>query len=112
MVFNVGKIRTTMQRLGQKLTPDKIQQSGTKLRDNALVFGRKVSNTLGKISDVGKKSLPMAEKAATAMGYVPEVLGFEGVRKGLDMVNNAKKMLTHYVIKREHLHLVVCHLLE
>ena len=32
----------------------------------------------------------MAETAATALGYGPEVVGFEGVRKGLDMVNTAK----------------------
>ena len=69
MVFNVGKIRTTMQQIGQKLTPDKIHQFGTKVRDTALQIGRKVSNTLGKISDVGNKLLPMAETAATAMGY-------------------------------------------
>ena len=90
MVFNVGKIRTTMQQIAQKLTPDKIQQFGIKVRDTALKIGRKVSNTLGKISDVGSKLLPMAETAAPAMGYGPEVVGFEGVRKGLDMVNTAK----------------------
>ena len=33
----------------------------------------------------------MAETAATAMGYGPEVIGFEGVKKGLNMVNNAKQ---------------------
>ena len=65
MVFNIGKIRTTMQQLGQKLTPDKIQQFGTKVRDGALTLGRKVSNTLGKISDVGHKLLPIAETAAS-----------------------------------------------
>ena len=32
MVFNVGKIKSTIQQLGQKLTPDKIHQFGTKLR--------------------------------------------------------------------------------
>ena len=90
MVFSLGKIRSNIQQLGQKLTADKIQQFGTKLRDNALVFGRKVSNTLGKISDVGNKLLPMAETVATGLGYGPEVLGFEGARKGLDMINNAK----------------------
>ena len=46
MIFNVGKIRTTMQQLGQKLTPDKIHQFGTKVRYMALTIGRKVSNTL------------------------------------------------------------------
>ena len=56
MVFNVGKIRTTMQQLGQKLTPDKIHQFGTKVRDTALTIGRKVSNTLGKIGDVRNSS--------------------------------------------------------
>jgi hypothetical protein len=91
MVFNLGKIRSTIQNFGQKLTPGNIQTFGTKLRDNALTFGRKVSNTLGKISDVANKLLPMAETAATAMGYGPEVLGFEGVKKGLNMVNNAKQ---------------------
>ena len=90
MVFNVGKIRTTMQQLGQKLTPDKIHQFGTKVRDTALQIGRKVSNTLGKISDVGNKLLPMAETVGTALGYGPEIAGCETARKGLDMVNNAK----------------------
>ena len=32
MVFNVGKIRSTIQQIGQKLTPDKIHQFGTKVR--------------------------------------------------------------------------------
>ena len=80
MVFNVGKIRSTMQSIGQKLTPDKILQFGTKVRDTALQIGRKVSNTLGKISDVGHKLLPMAE------------------------------LLQHYVISEEHLQLVEFHL--
>jgi hypothetical protein len=91
MVFNVGKIRSTIQQLGQKLTPDKIQQFGTKVRDMAFQIGRKVSNTLGKVSDIGNKLLPMAETVGTALGYGPEVLGFETARKGLDMVNNAKQ---------------------
>ena len=90
MVFNIGKIRNTMQQLGQKLTPDKIQQFGTKVRDSALTLGRKVSNTLGKISDVGNKLLPMAETVGTALGYGPEMAGFETARKGLNMVNNTK----------------------
>ena len=41
MVFNVGKIRTTMQQIGQKLTPQNIHQFGTKVRDTALQIGRK-----------------------------------------------------------------------
>ena len=90
MVFNVGKIRNTIQQLRQKLTPDEIHQFGTKVRDSALTLGRKVSNTLGKISDVGNKLLPMAETVGTALGYGPEIAGFETARKGLNMVNNAK----------------------
>ena len=31
MVFNVGKIQSTMQQIGQKLTPQNIQQFGTKV---------------------------------------------------------------------------------
>ena len=91
MVFNVGKIRSTIQQLGQKLTADKIHQFGTKVRDTALQIGRKVSNTLGKVGDIGNKLLPMAEKVGTALGYGPEIAGFETARKGLDMVNNAKQ---------------------
>ena len=91
MVFNVGKIRSTMQQLGQKLTPQNIQQFGTKVWDTALQVGRKISNTLGKVGDIGNKLLPMAETVGTALGYGPEVLGFETARKGLDMVNNAKQ---------------------
>ena len=71
MVFNVGKIRSTIQQLGQKLTPQNIQQFGTKVRDTALQVGRKVSNTLGKVGDIGNKLLPMADTT--------------------DMVSNAKK---------------------
>ena len=52
MVFNVGKIRSTIQQLGQKLTADKIHQFGAKVRDTALQIGRKVSNTLGKVGDI------------------------------------------------------------
>ena len=91
MVFNVGKIRNTIQQLGQKLTPQNIQQFGTKVRDTALQVGRKVSNTLGKVGDIGNKLLPMAETVATSFGYGPEVAGFETARKGLEMVSNAKK---------------------
>ena len=69
MVFNVGKIRSTMQQIGQKLTPSNIQQFGTKVRDTAFQIGRKVSNTLGKVSDIGNKLLPMAETVGTALGY-------------------------------------------
>ena len=90
MVFNVGKIRSTIQQLGQKLTADKIHQCGTKFRDSALQIGRKVSNTLGKVGDIGNKLLPMAETVGTALGYGPEIAGFETARKGLNMVNNAK----------------------
>ena len=90
MVFNVGKIRSTMQQIGQKLTPSNIQQFGTKVRDTAFQIGRKVSNTLGKVSDIGNKLLPMAETVGTALGYGPEIAGFETARKCLDMVNNAK----------------------
>ena len=91
MVFNVGKIRSTMQQIGQKLTPQNIQQFGTKVRDTAFQIGRKVSNTLGKVSDIGNKLLPMAETVGMALGYGPEVLGFETARNGLDMVSNAKQ---------------------
>ena len=83
--FNVGKIRITLQQLGQKLTPDNIQRFGTKVRDMALTIGRKVSNTLSKVRDIDNKLLPMTETAATAMGYGLEVLGFESARKGLEI---------------------------
>ena len=66
-----------MQQIGQKLTPQNIHQFGTKVRDTALQVGRKVSNTLGKISDVGTKLLPMLETGATMMGYGPEVAGLK-----------------------------------
>ena len=35
--------------------------------------------------------LPIAETAATTMGYGPEVSGFESARKGLDMSNASNK---------------------
>ena len=54
-----------------------------------MVFGQKVRNILGEISDVGTKLLPMAETAATAMACGLEVLGFETARKGLDIIKTA-----------------------
>ena len=90
MVLTLSKIRSGIQQIGQKLTPGNIQQFGTKVQDTALTWGRKASNTLGKVSDIGNKLLPMAETAATALGYGPEVLRFETARKGLGMVNDAK----------------------
>ena len=76
MVFNVGIIRTTMlvQQVGQKLTPDKIHQFGTKVRDTALQVGERVRKILGKVFDIGNKLLPMAEKVGAALGNGPLVL--------------------------------------
>ena len=93
MVFSFQGIKSGIQQLGQKLTPDKIQQFGQKVRDNALTFGRKVSNTLGKVSDVGNKLLPIAETVATGLGFGPEVALLEGARKGLNKVQQIKNVV-------------------
>ena len=39
----------------------------------ALQIDRKVSYTLGKVSDIGNKLLPLAETVGTALGFGPEV---------------------------------------
>ena len=44
-----------------------MHQFGTKVRETALTIGRKVSNMVGEISQVGNKLLPMAENVGTEL---------------------------------------------
>ena len=46
--------------IGQKLTAENIHNFGQKAMNTAHVLGRKVSNTLHKIEDIGQKAIPRA----------------------------------------------------
>ena len=65
-------------KIRSKILPDNIQWFGTKQQDT---IGRKVSHTLEKVSDICTKLFPMAETAATIMGYGQEIVGFETAGK-------------------------------
>ena len=60
-------------------------------------MGKKVANTLGKISDVGNKLLRMAETAGTTLGYGSEIVCFGTATKGLDIMQDL--LLIDYVTK-------------
>ena len=49
----INQISKHIRSLGQKLTTQNIQNFGTKAMNTAHVIGRKVSNTLHKIENVG-----------------------------------------------------------
>ena len=70
---------------------------GTKIRNSALTFRRKVSNTFGKIPDVGHKLLPLTETATTTLGYGPEVLGFESAHISLEKIPMQIKLKYDYL---------------
>ena len=54
------------------------------------MFGRKIKNTLEKISDVGSKALPIVEAGASMLGF-PELGGaLSATRTGLSHVNRLK----------------------
>ena len=77
--------------IGQKLTADKIINFGQKVMNTAHVIGRKVSNTLHKIEDIGSKARPVVSTIASMAGY-PELGGaLVSAGNGLNRITNARQ---------------------
>ena len=84
-------ISNHVRSLGQKLTASNIQNFGQKAMHTAHVVGRKVSNTLSKIEDIGKKAIPIVSTAASMLGY-PELGGaLTSASNGLKRIANARQ---------------------
>ena len=77
--------------IGQKLTASNIQNFGQKAMNTAHVIGRKVSNTLNKIEDIGNKAIPIVSTIASMAGY-PELGGaISSANNGLKRIANARQ---------------------
>ena len=76
--------------IGQKLTAENINNFGQKALHTGRVIGRKVSNTLHKIEDIGNAALPIASKIATMAGY-PELGAIASAGNGLKRIVQARQ---------------------
>ena len=77
--------------IGQKLTASNIHNFGQKAMNTAHVIGRKVSNTLNKIEDIGNKALPIVSTIASMAGF-PELGGaISSASNGLKRIANARQ---------------------
>ena len=75
--------------LGQKLTAENIHNFGQKAMNTAHVIGRKVSNTLQKIENIGSTALPVLQTVAGMAGF-PEVSALASASKGLSKISNLR----------------------
>ena len=77
--------------IGQKLTASNIHNFGQKAMNTAHVIGRKVSNTLNKLEDIGNKAIPIVSTIASMAGY-PELGGaISSANNGLKRIANARQ---------------------
>ena len=74
----------------QKLTADNIHKFGQKAMHSAHVTGRKVSNTLHKIEDIGSKAIPVVSTIVSIAGY-PELGGALTSTSGLKRIAHARQ---------------------
>ena len=86
----IRDISNHVRSLGQKLTASNIHNIGQKAFNTAHVIGRKVSNTLSKIEDIGKKALPVVQTIASMAGY-PELSALASAGNGLKRIANARQ---------------------
>ena len=86
----IRDISNHVRSLGQKLTASNIHNIGQKAMNTAHVIGRKVSNTLSKIEDIGKKALPVVQTIASMAGY-PELSALASAGNGLKRIANARQ---------------------
>ena len=83
------EISKHIRSIGQKLTADNISNFGQKAMNTAHVIGRKVSNTLHKIEDIGSKAIPIVSTITSMAGY-PELGGaISSASNGLKRITNA-----------------------
>ena len=61
----IRDISNHVRSLGQKLSASNIHNLGQKAMNTAHVIGRKASNTLSKIEEIGKKAIPIVSTAAS-----------------------------------------------
>ena len=83
----IREISKHVQALGQKLTAQNIHNFGERVMDTSRVIGRKASNTLRKIKDMGHKALPIVNTIATMAGY-PELGALAKAGEGLKRISN------------------------
>ena len=86
----INQISKHVRSIGQKLTAQNIQNFGTKAMNTAHVLGRKVSNTLHKIENVGNALMPVVQTAATMVGFGPEISAITAAHNGLNRVRNMR----------------------
>ena len=86
----IKELSKHMRAIGQKLTPENINNFGQKALHTGRVIGRKVSNTLHKIEDIGTAALPIASKIATMAGY-PELSVLASAGNGLKRIAQARQ---------------------
>ena len=86
----INTLSKHVRQLGQKLTTQNIHNLGTKALHTAHVIGRKVSNTLQKIENVGNALMPVVQTAATMAGYGPEVGAITAAHNGLKRISNMR----------------------
>ena len=86
----IRDISNHVRSLGQKLTASNIHNIGQKVMNTAHVVGRKVSNTLSKIEDIGNKALPVVQTIASMAGY-PELSALASAGNGLKRIANARQ---------------------
>ena len=75
--------------LGQKLTADNIHSFGQKAMNTAHVIGRKFSNTLSKIENIGERAMPVLQTVANLAGF-PELGALASAGKGLKKISQLR----------------------
>ena len=87
----IRDISNHVRSLGQKLSASNIHNLGQKAMNTAHVIGRKASNTLSKIEEIGKKAIPIVSTAASMLRY-PELGGaLASASNGLKRISNARQ---------------------
>ena len=74
---------------GQKLTADNINSFGQKAMNTAHVIGRKFSNTLKKIENIGERAMPVLQTVESMAGY-PELGALASAGKGLSKISQLR----------------------
>ena len=75
--------------LGQKLTADNIHSFGQKAMNTAHVIGRKFSNTLSKIENIGERAMPVLQTVASMAGF-PELGAIASAGRGLKKISQLR----------------------
>ena len=82
----IRDISNHVRSLGQKLTASNIHNIGQKAMNTAHTIGRKVSNTLSKIENIGERAMPVLQTVANLAGF-PELGALTTAGKGLKKIS-------------------------